>query len=82
MKENNGNILPCLISKCKQKDLMDQKMTGAKKVTLTKNQFFHACQPREVIFYFYLCSGFIFMTEVRNFTKLVPNCVTSESNLF
>ena len=28
----------------------DQKMTGAKKVVITKNQFFHACQPREGIF--------------------------------
>ena len=31
-------------------DVMDQKMTGAKKVTLTKNQFFHARQPRGGIF--------------------------------
>ena len=28
----------------------DQKMTGAKKVVNTKNQFFHARQPRERIF--------------------------------
>ena len=29
---------------------IDQKMTGAKKVVNTKNQFFHARQPREGIF--------------------------------
>ena len=45
------------------KDLMDQKMTGAKKVTLMKNQFFRARQPREEILEFCSCSGFIFMTE-------------------
>ena len=31
---------------------MDQKMTRAKKVTLSKNQFFHAHQPPEVFFLF------------------------------
>ena len=31
-------------------DLMDQKMAGSKKVVITKNQFFHARQPREGIF--------------------------------
>ena len=31
-------------------DLMDQKMAGAKKVVIVKNQFFHACQPRKGIF--------------------------------
>ena len=31
-------------------DLMDQKMAGSKKVVKTKNQFFHARQPREGIF--------------------------------
>ena len=25
-------------------------MTGAKKIIKVKNQFFHACQPRELIF--------------------------------
>ena len=38
-------------------------MTGAKKVTLMKNQFFRARQPREEILEFCSCSGFIFMTE-------------------
>ena len=38
-------------------------MTGAKKVTLIKNQFFHARQPREEILEFHSCSGFNFMTE-------------------
>jgi len=42
---------------------MDQKMTGAKKVTFMKNQFIRACQPREEILEFRSCSGFIFMTE-------------------
>ena len=31
-------------------NLMDQKMGGAKKVVKTKNQFFHARQPRKGIF--------------------------------
>ena len=31
-------------------DLMDQKMAGSQKVVITKNQFFHARQPREGIF--------------------------------
>ena len=31
-------------------DLMDQKMARSKKVVIIKNQFFHACQPREGIF--------------------------------
>ena len=30
-------------------DLMDQKMTWSKNVVMIKNQFFHACQPREEI---------------------------------
>ncbi len=42
---------------------MDQKMTGAKKVTLMKNQFFHARQPREEIFAFCTCPGYIFMAD-------------------
>ena len=29
---------------------MDQKMAGAKKVVILKNQFFHARQPRKGIF--------------------------------
>ena len=28
----------------------DQKMTGSKKVVITKNQFFHTRQPQEGIF--------------------------------
>ena len=48
-------------------------MTEAKKVTLMKNQFFHARQPHELIFYFCSCSGFIFMTEFSNFDKLLQN---------
>ena len=31
--------------------MMDQKMSGAKKFVNMKNHFFHACQPREGIFY-------------------------------
>ena len=31
-------------------DLMDRKMPGSKKVVITKNQFFHARQPRKRIF--------------------------------
>ena len=31
-------------------NMMDQKMTRAKKVVNLKNQFFHARQPREGIF--------------------------------
>jgi len=42
---------------------MDQKITGAKKVTLMKNQFIRVCQPREEILEFHSCSGVIFMTE-------------------
>ena len=49
---------------------MDQKMTGAKKVTFMKNQFIRARQPREEILEFHSCSGFIFMTEFWNFDKL------------
>ena len=52
---------------------MDQKMTGAKKVTFMKNQFIRARQPREEILEFRSCSGFIFMTEFWNFDKLFQN---------
>ena len=38
-------------------------MTGAKKVTLMKNHFFRARQPRKGIFEFGSCSGFIFMPD-------------------
>ena len=62
-------------------DLRDQKMTGAKKVSFTKNQFFHARQSPEEIFGICSSSGFIFMTEVWNFTRLVLNFVTSEAVL-
>ena len=31
-------------------DLMDRKMAGSQNVVITKNQFFHARQPREGIF--------------------------------
>ena len=41
----------------------DQKMTGAKKVVFMKNQFLHTHQPREEIFEFSSCSGFIFMAD-------------------
>ena len=34
----------------RERNLMDQKMTGAKKVILMKKQFFHARQSREGIF--------------------------------
>ncbi len=33
--------------------LTDQKMAGAKKVAVTKNQFLHARSPRERIFEIY-----------------------------
>ena len=41
----------------------DQKLTGAKKVKMQKNQLLHARQPREEIFEFCSCSGLIFMTD-------------------
>ena len=41
----------------------DQKLTGAKKVKMLKNQLHHAHQPREEIFEFCSCSGLIFMTD-------------------
>ena len=44
-------------------DLMDQKMTGAKKVTLMKNHFCHARQPREEFFEFCSFPDFIFMAD-------------------
>ena len=53
-------------------DVMDQKMTGAKKVTLTKNQFFHACQPRGGIFQIGSYCGLSFMIEVWTFDQLFP----------
>ena len=56
-------------------------MTGAKKVSFTKNKFFHARQSPEEIFGICSSSGFIFMTEVWNFTRLVLNFVTSEAVL-
>ena len=54
-------------------DVMDQKMTGAKKISLTKNQFFHACQPRGGIFQIGSYCGLSFMIEVWNFDQLFPN---------
>ena len=56
-------------------------MTGAKKVSFTKNQFFHARKPPEEIFEFFSCSGFIFMTDVWNFPRLFLNFLTSEAIL-
>ena len=48
----------------------DQKMTGAKKVKLLKNQVLHAQQPHKEIFEFCSCSGLIFMTNFWNFEFL------------
>ena len=59
----------------------DQKLTGAQNVTFTKNQFFHTRQPPEIFFEFCSCSGFIFMTDFCNFTRLLLNFVTSEAVL-
>ena len=56
-------------------------MTGAKKVSFTKNHFFHARKPPEEIFEFFSCSGFIFMTDFCTFTRLLLNFVTSEAVL-
>ena len=53
---------------------MDQKVTGAKKVVLAKNQFFHACQPREEIFEICSYCGLIFVIAARNFNELFKNC--------
>ena len=39
---------------------MDQKLTGAKKVTLMKNQFFSARQPHAEILEFRSCSLALF----------------------
>ena len=44
-------------------DIMDQKMTGAKK-NLMKNQFFHARQSRRGIFEIGSYSGLISMVKV------------------
>ena len=49
----------------------DQKVTGAKKFILTKNQFYYACQPRKGIFELHSCCGLIFMTVFGNFDRLV-----------
>ena len=48
----------------------DQKLTGAKKIKILKNQLLHAGQPHEEIFEFYSCSGLIFMTDFWNFEQL------------
>ena len=42
---------------------MDQKRAGAKKVVITKNQFFHACQLRKGIFEIYSLLGCFLMTS-------------------
>ena len=49
---------------------MDQKMTGAKKVKMLKNQFFHACQPRNEIFEICSYCELIFLTVFWNFEFL------------
>ena len=54
-------------------DVMDQKMPGSKKVVITKNQFFHARQPREAIFEILLSRGLIF-TIVRPTFYLSAHC--------
>ena len=41
----------------------DQKLTGAKKVKILKNQLLHACAPRVKFFEFCSCCGFILMTD-------------------
>ena len=38
-------------------------MTGAKKVSVMKKQILHDRQPREEMFGFCSCPGFIFMTD-------------------
>ena len=52
------------------KILWIKKMTGAKKVIKVKNQFFHACQPREGIFEIRSYRGLIFTTDSPNFEEL------------
>ena len=47
-------------------DLMDQKMAGSKKVVKTKNQLFHARQPREGIFEIRSERGLIFTKKKIN----------------
>ena len=53
-------------------DQMGQKMTGAKKVILMKNQFFHARQPREEIFEFCSCSGTSHARVLFTWSHLAP----------
>ena len=63
-------------------DLMDRKIPGSKKVVLSKNQFFHACQPREGIFEIQSYWGLIFTTDSLNFEELFPSFETFFQNFF
>ena len=59
-----------------------EKMTGAKKIIKVKNQFFHACQPREGIFEIRSYWGLIFTTDSLNFEELFPSFETFFQNFF
>ena len=50
-----------------------KKMAGAKKVVKLKNQFFHARQPRKIIFDICTYWGLIFIIVWPNFEQLFPN---------
>ena len=51
----------------------DQKMTGDKKVKVTKNQFLYARQPRKGIFEIHSYCGLFFRTVFWNFEFLFQN---------
>ena len=57
-------------------DVMDQEVTGAKKVIKVKNWFFRARQPHEEIFEIGSCCGPVFMALSSTFNQLFPNNVT------
>ena len=59
-----------------------EKMTGAQKVVKVKNQFFHACQPREGIFEIRSYRGLIFTTDSLNFEELFLSFDTFFQNFF
>ena len=52
-----------------------KKIAGSKEVVKAKNQFFHACRPREGIFEIRLYTGLIFMIVCPTFylTALFPS---------
>ena len=71
MDMNKTDFLALVTFWSRFKDFMDRKIARAKQFILTKNQFYHAHQPREGILELHSCCGLIFMAVFGNFDQLL-----------